>query len=366
MTSAVTERPVPLSRLSEHAPVALIALAADGTVRDTNPAAEMMLGQSAKGLLGKRLEALIVGSDELLSLLDHARKTCADTASSQLTLKPVGLGEERQVTARVRWFASGELVLALSNTLNREADDSVAGVASFGRILGHEIKNPLAGISGAAQLLMRRAAGADRELLSLIRDEAARIERLVNRLSAFELFSEPRFSPVNIHQILDRIIVGEEAAFDGQLEFLRRYDPSLPEIDGDADHLHEALQNVVRNGVEAAIANTSAKAPRVEIRTSFEARFARRVSNERGALRRALRVDVVDSGRAVDKDTLANVFEAFSSSKSAGRGLGLTIVKEVITAHQGTATIRRSNEGTIASLYLPFKQGLAQKGDRGD
>lgn len=347
----------PLTALSDQAPVALIGLAADDTIRDTNPSAEDMFGLSRRRLIGHSIEDLIVNVDEITNLTRHARANSTDTAAPEVRLKPKGMVDEFLATVRVRWFHSGELVLAISPAMTREAPDPVVGVASFGRILGHEIKNPLAGISGAAQLLLRNAQPSQRELLTLICEESSRIERLINRLSAFELFSAPHLEPMNIHETLDRVVSLEEAAFDGKIELQRHYDPSLPDIEGDRDHLHEAFQNILRNAIEAAIANISSRPAKVEVRTAFESRFSRRRSRAEKGLQRALRVDVVDTGIGPPQGQAETLFEAFSSSKSAGRGLGLTVVKEVLTAHGGQVTLRTSEPGTTVSVYLPIHSG---------
>ncbi|MEO0785534.1 MAG: ATP-binding protein [Pseudomonadota bacterium] len=346
-----------MTALSDQAPVALIGLTEDDIIRDTNQAAEQLFGLSRRQIMDHPLSELVVNVDGLAALTRHARQHSTDTAAPEVALKPKGLVDEFSATVRVRWFHSGELVLAISPSLARETPDPIVGVASFGRILGHEIKNPLAGISGAAQLLLRKAEPSQRELLSLICEEAGRIERLVNRLSAFELFSAPQRAEMNIHELLDRVIASEEAAFDGQLDFSRRYDPSLPDIHGDRDHLHEAFQNIVRNGVEAALANVATRRPRIEVLTAFEARFSRRSSGRSSRSGRALRVDVLDSGAGPPPANEKALFEAFNSSKSAGRGLGLTVVKEVITAHEGLVTLRTSEQGTRVSVFLPFGKG---------
>lgn len=357
MSTIVQEAPaLALTPLSDNAPVSLLAISPENTVRDTNAAAEAMLGLSRRRLIGRHLERVLVNSEVLLNLIEYARSNASDTASPEVVIKPQTLVEERTVNVRVRWFDSGEVVLALSEAMTREPQDPIAGVASFGRILGHEIKNPLAGISGAAQLLLRQSQPGQRELLGLITDEVARIERLGNRLSAFELFSEPQLESMNIHELLDKVLASEEAAHDGRLIFVRRYDPSLPDILGDSDHLHEAFQNIVRNGVEAALANAAKRPPRVEIHTAFESRFARRGVLPDSGLQRALRVDVIDSGSGLDKEKLAHVFEAFSSTKSAGRGLGLTVVKEVVQAHSGQVNIRNIETGTQVSVFLPISR----------
>lgn len=347
----------PLTDLLDQAPVALVGLAPDDTIRDTNPSAEDMFGLSRKRLIGRPIDDLIVNIEEVRALTRHARVNNTDTAAPEVRLKPKGLVSEFLATIRVRWFHSGELVLAISPAMTREAPDPVVGVASFGRILGHEIKNPLAGISGAAQLLLRQAKPSQTELLTLIREESQRIERLINRLSAFELFSAPQLEAMNIHEMLDRVISVEEAAFDGKIQMQRRYDPSLPEIEGDQDHLHEAFQNILRNAIEASLANVSVRPASVQIRTAFESRFARRRSETGQGLRRALRVDIIDSGMGLPDGQAEALFEAFASSKSAGRGLGLTVVKEVVTAHGGQVSLQTGDDGTCVSVYLPIRFG---------
>lgn len=348
-----------LPAIAEHAPVALVELDPDRAVADANPAAEVLFGLSRRSLVGRAIGEILAGPAELSALIDYAFETAADIAAPQVSIKPAGLAAPAQMTVRIRRHGDDRLVLAFTAPLSRNVEDGVPGVASFGRILGHEIKNPLAGISGAAQLLLRKGRNEDRELLQLVCEESARIERLVNRLSAFELFSAPRKAPMNIHRVLDRVIASEEAAFDGKIAFARRYDPSLPDIDGDSDHLHEAFQNIVRNGCEAALANAGKRTPRIELRTAFETRFGRRGSPRSARLQRALRVDVLDSGAGVDKADLPRLFEAFSSSKSGGRGLGLTVVKEVVTAHSGQIDIESDEAGTRVSVFLPLSRGEA-------
>lgn len=346
-----------LANLADAAPIALIELTDERRIVLVNPAAENLFGLSRRTMVGALMDDLVADCSGLVRLLERARETHGDVSSSDLLIKPVGIAKARHVTARVRVREGAGPVLALSTPLAREREDGVPGVAGFGRILGHEIKNPLAGISGAAQLLMRRTSGDDLQLLELIRDEASRIERLVNRLSAFELFSAPRLEPINIHQVLDRVVAAEKAAFDGQVSYQRIYDPSLPDIAGDADHLHEAFQNILRNGAEAALGMTSERPAVVKVRSAFETGFAMRADGGRGPMRRAIRVDVLDSGPGVDPERLPGVFDAFSSSKSGGRGLGLTIVKEVVSAHQGQIQISNTGEGTCVSVYLPIKKG---------
>ncbi|NBC20842.1 MAG: PAS domain S-box protein [Alphaproteobacteria bacterium] len=346
--------PVDTPELAEYAPVALLELTREDEVRNVNPAAETLFGLSRRGLIGRPLVETLANGESLIELLDYARQTQADVAAPDLVLKPVGLAAAKRLTARVRYLGNAGTVVSLTVPLSQEREEGIPGVAGFGRILGHEIKNPLAGISGAAQLLLRKGRSDDREMLMLIRDESARIERLVNRLTAFELFSAPRFEALNIHRVLDRVLASEEAAYDGEVAFRRRYDPSLPDIEADSDHLHEAFQNIVRNGAEAALSGGRAERPEITVITAFETGFGQKSPDSQGPLRRAIRVDIQDNGPGVAVDRLASVFEAFASSKSGGRGLGLTIVKEVVSAHSGYVRLDNHGGGTRVSVFLPI------------
>jgi len=357
-----------LSILSDQAPIALVHLDRDLVVVALNPAAEFLLGASDRVLIGQTPEAAFVDCTALTTLLSYALKSGGDVSAPDIEIRTSLRVPALRLTVRIRNAGTEGLVVALSQPMTHEREDGVPGVAGMGRILGHEVKNPLAGISGAAQLMLRRGREEDAELLELIRDEARRIERLINRFSAFELYSRPNLEPVNVHQLLDRVVSAEDAAFDGKVAFHRQYDPSLPDIPADSDHLHEALLNVMRNGAEAAFsANGPAGGAELVVRTAFELNIplAPRAS---AASRRAIRIDIIDNGAGIDPARAECLFEAFESSKASGRGLGLTIVKEVVAAHGGHVTLGEppaalqppaagaGRRGTCVSIYLPIKR----------
>ncbi|MEM7640778.1 MAG: ATP-binding protein, partial [Pseudomonadota bacterium] len=254
---------------------------------------------------------------------------------------------------RLRPLQEGGMVIGMTETNQTEVvNNNPAGVAAFGRILGHEVKNPLAGISGAAQLLSRQAREDQSAMIEIIQSETRRIERLVSRLSAFELFSAPAKEALNIHELLDRVIAAEEAAHRGKISIVRLYDPSLPDIEADQDHLHEAVQNVLRNAVEATLAHT--QSPQIQIETAFETSFA--IAGRDGASRlgRAVRVTVEDNGPGIPPEKKARMFDMFMSSKSGGRGLGLSVVNEIIAAHRGRIKVDSKPGLTRFSIFLPL------------
>jgi len=345
-----------LAALADQAPVALVHLDASMRFTGANPAAESLLGLSLNQMVGHKPGETIVDCEGLLALLEFALRTQGDVSAPDVAIRTQLYQPSLRLTVRIRFVPGDGLVVALSEPMGYEREDGVPGVAGMGRMLGHEVKNPLAGISGAAQLLLRRSEGDDRELLELICDETRRIERLINRFSAFELFSRPQLGPINIHEVLDRVVNAEAAAFGARVAYRRVYDPSLPDIPADSDHLHEALLNVLRNGAEAAILrHGDGGGARIDVVTAFEMR-APITSRGRVTSKRAIRIDIIDNGPGIDPAKAPALFEAFESSKASGRGLGLTVVKEVIAAHAGHVAFSDHSGGTCVSLFLPIKR----------
>ncbi len=381
MSSPVTaSRTQPMERLkvlSDQAPIALVLFDRSLVLQALNPAAEALLGASGRTLLGHKPDEAFIDCAALVTLLSYALASGGDVAAPDIGIRTSLHTPELRLTVRIRNAGADGLVVALSQPMGLDRDEEGTGFAGMGRLLGHEVKNPLAGISGAAQLLLRRGREDDSELLELIRDEAGRIERLINRFSAFELYSRPNPVPVNVHELLDRVAHAEGAAFAERVSFVREYDPSLPDIPVDRDHLHEALLNVLRNGAEAAIAHNGERGAVITLRTAFELNVPQ-AARAPLATRRAVRIDIIDNGPGIDPARAEGLFDAFQSSKSSGRGLGLTIVKEVVSAHGGHVSIgdppprqgRRAAaagaedsfaeaqdaRGTCVSIYLPIKR----------
>ncbi len=223
-------------------------------------------------------------------------------------------------------------------------------------MLGHEVKNPLAGIVGAAQLLARQARDEQQPLLTLIREEGARITRIVDRFTAFETFFSPRARVTNVHIVLDSVIDLAKASFGATTRFDLQYDPSLPEIEVDPDHLHEAALNLVKNAVEAvSSANRQAK---VSVATRYRAGF-RFAGRDGPRARGALEISVTDNGPGVPEVSIARVFEPFFTTKSGGAGIGLAVVAEIMQAHGGFVVLDNSATGASLRLLFPIAR---QKG----
>ena len=212
--------------------------------------------------------------------------------------------------------------------------------------LAHEVRNPLAGLRGAAQLLARRVDDPDAlRLLGVITAESDRLTALVDRL----LRPEPPGArlPTNVHEVLEQVRLLAEADAGWSAVIQRDYDPSLPEVAADADRLVQAIWNLVRNALEA-------DASEVRLRTRAE----RNVPVGEDVARLAVRIEVADNGHGVDESIAPRVFLPLVSGRADGTGLGLTLAQAVAREHRGTLTFRSRPGHTVFTLLLPVTESL--------
>lgn len=208
--------------------------------------------------------------------------------------------------------------------------------------LAHELRNPLAGLKGAAQLLARRVEGDEaHELVTLIGSEVARLTALLDQLLTP---TPPRLhAPLNIHAVLERVLRLAESDAGWAVRLLRDYDPSLPELNGDGDRLVQAVWNLARNAIEAG-------ATHVTLRTRAE--HALRIGDELHAI--ALRLEIVDDGRGVPEALAEQLFLPLVSGRAEGSGLGLALAQQVAREHRGSLAYRSRPGHTVFTLLLPM------------
>ncbi|MEL7480192.1 MAG: ATP-binding protein [Pseudomonadota bacterium] len=342
---------IPRAIDADAMPVALLQVDRRRRVLAINADAENMLGLSRHLVCEKSLTEILYHDSPLFDLLDRVEETSARISAPAIRLKGPRFDVREQRITVSPMPAGGFSIVCLDSAQSDQSSSDAPELAAFGRILGHEVKNPLAGISGAAQLLNRKAREDQEELLELIMSESRRIERIVNDLSAFELFSSPRCQPCNVHEVLERVLRSEEAVYGGQIRFHRLFDPSLPSLNADADHLHEAFQNLVRNGAEAILSDKPVG--EVKVLTRFEIdRRRRHVSG--GPSTRSIKVEITDNGPGITPRDRDKIFNMFHSTKQTGSGLGLTVASQVIAAHDGAIELESEPGTTRFKVFLPI------------
>jgi len=312
-----------------HLGVPVAVVDGEGRVYQANAAAEDFFGASAAALSGRGLPA------EFLPLLARVEGVVAHdlvltsgerAVRADVTLTPIGA-----------WPGWRALVVA-PRTADTSADPlAAAGIAAQ---LAHEIKNPLGGIRGAAQLLGQDAGPEARELTDLIRDEVDRVTRLVERLERLADHRPPARDPVNLHEVLQHVRLLARGFAPG-VAVREAYDPSLPQIGGDREALIQLFLNLVKNAAEAA-----GEQGEITLATSF--RHGHRVDG------RALPIEarVEDDGPGVAPSVAARLFTPFATTKPSGGGLGLALVAKIAADHGGAVSYRRSGERSVFKLAL--------------
>jgi two-component system nitrogen regulation sensor histidine kinase GlnL len=224
-----------------------------------------------------------------------------------------------------------------------------AAANSAARTLAHEVRNPLAGIRAAAQLIARAEDAESAALAKLICDEVDRIGRLTDRIDPLGTIEPPRFEHFNIHEALDRVrkLIGSSAP---DVMIRERYDPSLPPVRGDFDQLIQAFLNIAKNAAEAAAGDPDAE---IAIITSFIPGV--RFRSAAGAAARAqLEVQIVDNGPGLDPAIAERLFEAFATTKPGGMGLGLTVAADIVARHEGRIEVDSVPGRTAFKVLLPI------------
>ena len=373
---AMPPAPAAMQAVLEAMPVPLVLLGPDDAFRYANQAAEQFLGLSMLQLAQLRLADLLPSDNPVFLLIEQARGHGVTIADHDVTLESPRL-RRRGVAVQaaplpeeagciVLTFQDNSAARALDRRmLFRGAARSVSGMAA---VLAHEVKNPLSGIRGAAQLLESSVSEQDRELAVLIRDEADRIRDLVDRVEAFgEKPIERR--AVNIHRVLEHVRRLAQTGFAAHVRFSEVYDPSLPPVWGNRDQLVQVLLNLVKNAAEAIgeAAGGSGGAPgaadgggEIVLCTAYQ--HGIRVAVPGTAQRRHLPlvVTVRDNGSGIPETIRPHLFDPFVTSKPSGSGLGLALVAKIVEDHGGLIEVSSRPGRTEFRLCLPV---MADDGD---
>lgn len=325
-----------------------------------NPAAEDLFGVSARQYQGQPLATMLPLAGEMCRRISHAlsrREACTqreaqiplagrDPVIVDYTVTPLsGNG----LTGALVEIAHLDRHLRISREENLIAQQQASRAVVRG--LAHEIKNPLGGLRGAAQLLSRELDDPDlKEYTRIIMGEADRLKQLVNNLLGPN--RPPRKQPVNIHQLLDRVRTLVEAEGHEGIVIETDYDPSLPELLADPDQLIQALLNIVRNAVEALAEQAAeGEAARITLRT----RVQRQVTIAQQRHRLVVRVDVMDNGPGIPPEFMDNIFYPMVTGRPEGTGLGLSIAQDLVNRQGGLVECTSYPGDTRFTLLLPLE-----------
>ncbi|HEV7800673.1 MAG TPA: nitrogen regulation protein NR(II) [Burkholderiales bacterium] len=332
-----------------------------GLVRYMNPSAENLFGLSTRNAEGTQVDALL-RSGVLTAAIGYARDNNSSYSEHDLTVTTYGYGmlhlsctvtpvescEDVPQGGFLIEFRHIEQQLKIARE-ERLLDQSQANRELI-RNLAHEIKNPLGGIRGAAQLLDRELERpALHEYTQVIMKEADRLQLLMDRLLTPHRLPQP--SQVNIHEVLERVRSVILAEFPG-ISVRRDYDTSLPTFEGDREQLIQATLNVARNAAQA-IASQPPSADKGEIR--LRTRVARQVTLARKRYRHAIEVRIIDNGPGIPDTLIERVFYPLVSGREGGSGLGLTLAQNFISQHHGTVTFESEPGKTTFSILLPIQ-----------
>src|SRR5258706_14271609 len=345
-------------------PMPIILVGPQYQLLHANQAAEQFFDMGVGLVLKQKLGDLLPFGSPLLQLIGQARERGASIAERNVDLTTPRLGERVADVTLTPALEDGGVIVLLQERglayridrqlLTRGAARSMSGMAA---VLAHEIKNPLAGIRGAAQLLEDAVSPEDRVLAELIRNEADRIRALIDRMEAFGDPMALSRTPVNIHEVLDRVKLVAETSFGRRLRIVENFDPSLPPGWGDRASLIQAFMNIMRNAADAAppdngeIVLSTAYRPGVRIATGGVG------PGQKQRLSLPLEVTVRDNGSGISADLLPYIFDPFITTKSHGAGLGLPLVAKIIADHGGVIECESQSRRTLFPLLLPWASG---------
>ncbi len=362
LSTVASRRPVEHDLLLAALPHPVIVLADDNRIVYANAAAESFLSAGLSMLKRMRLNDLVVFGCPLLALVDQVRRTGAsfneygvEIASPRFPgpkLVDVYGGpmpdQPEYIFLMLHQRAMAQMIER--QLTHRAAARSVSGMAS---VLAHEIKNPLSGIRGAAQLIEPGLSDEDRALAQLICAETDRIRDLVDRMEVFGDERPLNAQPINIHDVLDHVRRVLESGIGRNIHFALDYDPSLPPVPGNRDKLIQAFLNLFKNAVEAI--GEKNERGRIVVQTAFRPGVRLSVQGTNTRISLPLMIQIEDNGGGIPDHLRSQIFDPFVTTKTAGTGLGLALVAKIIGDHGGVIECDSEPGRTVLRVLLPMQ-----------
>ena len=360
-------KPITADRYAEWIntiPAGVIVFDEEDQIVFVNPSAETFFSTSAQQLRLMSIEDLFGSNSAVGGLFQQARLTSmpiaefdvqimlprAGTVQASVTVVPVLEANGNQPNGdMILQFSTTSIAHRIEQQMRRQgAARSTAGMVA---VLAHEVRNPLAGIRGAAQIIESSVSGEERELTQLIADEVDRISNLIERIDVFAEIGPAPEKPVNIHEALARARrVLESSGALAELNFQEVFDPSLPLVRGDFEGLVQIFLNLIKNAADAARIGGK----EILIKTAYRhgLRLAADGRREWGAL--PIEVSVQDNGPGIPKELQSDIFDPFVTTKPGGHGLGLAVVAKIVGDHAGAVEFESEPFRTIFNIHLPL------------
>jgi two-component system nitrogen regulation sensor histidine kinase GlnL len=329
----------------------------DGQIRFINLEAQEFFDVSAARVMGTPLTDLIPEDSPVFHLLEQARLTHSTVCKYGITVETQRIGPH-SVTMQAAPLGDppDQVVLTIhERSIARRIDSQLnhrgaaRSVVAMAAMLAHEVKNPLSGIRGAAQLLEENASEDDQILTRLICDEADRIVALVDRMEVFTDGRPLERQAVNIHAVLEHVRRIAQTGFARHIRFIEKYDPSLPPVLGNRDQLVQVFLNLVKNAAEAC----PEQGGEIVLSTAYQHGVRLAVAGSDSRMHLPLLVSVADNGPGIPDDLRVNLFDPFVTTKMNGTGLGLALVAKIIGDHGGVIDFESVPKRTIFKVSLP-------------
>lgn len=346
-------------------PIPVLTLDEENGIRDANQAAESFFQSSAAMMARHSLDYFVPFGSPFLSLVDQVRESGAPVSEYRVDIGSPRIGPERLVdiyAAPLTEEPGNVAVMLLTRTVTEKIDrqlthrSAARTVTGLAAMLAHEIKNPLSGIRGAAQLLESAVSDDDQKLTRLICDEADRIVGLVDKMEVFADERPVERTAVNIHRVLERVKSLAQNGFGSNVRIVEEYDPSLPEVFANRDQLIQVFLNLAKNAAEAVGSNPDGE---IIFRTAFRPGIRLSMPGNKSKVSLPLEFSVIDNGPGVPEDMLPYLFDPFVTTKANGTGLGLALVSKIIGDHGGVIECESQPGRTMFRVLLPMHTGNA-------